>query len=136
MSFTKQTQCHLHGGKEGLNHGQALPETDQAEREERIAVHHEPVRPSPVRVQGEDADKSKRGIRPRYAEECRKEITMADCARRHLPHCFQEREMLYFVRGLLGTLLSVFESYAAAEGCETQAADDTKKGVSKLPRLV
>ena len=52
MSFTKQTQCHLHGGKEGLNHGQALPETDQAERKERIAVHHEPVRPSPVRVQG------------------------------------------------------------------------------------
>ena len=62
VSFTKQTQCHLYGGKEGLNHGQALPETDQAEREERIAVHHEPVRPSPVRVQGEDADKSKRGI--------------------------------------------------------------------------
>ena len=52
---------------------------------------------------------------------------MADCARRHLPHCFQEREMLYFVRGLFGTLLSVFESYAAAEGCETQAADDTKR---------
>ena len=54
MSFTKQTLCHLPDGKEGQNHGQALPETDQAEREKRIAVRLEPVRPCPVRVQGED----------------------------------------------------------------------------------
>ena len=31
MSFTKQTLSHLPDGKEGLNYGQALPETDQTE---------------------------------------------------------------------------------------------------------
>ena len=42
--------------------------------------------------------------------------------------------MLYFARELFGTLLSVFESYAVAESCETRASEDTKKEVSKLPQ--